>query len=126
MAVKGMHLAWIVVSDLKKAKKFFTESIGLKLGECHEENNWLELSGEDGYKLGVGTASPHNPIGKGQNAIVTITVEDMTKSRSQLSKKGVKLIGDVMEIPGHVKLQLFEDPDGNKFQLVEELSNYSS
>ena len=51
----------------------------------------------------------------------TFTVPDIKKAIGEMSKKGVKLIGEMMEVPGHVKLQFFVDADGNTFQIVEEL-----
>ena len=40
MNLKSMDLAWIVVNDLQKAIKFYTETVGLKLVEFHEEFEW--------------------------------------------------------------------------------------
>jgi hypothetical protein len=38
-----------------------------------------------------------------------------------LIKKQVKMLGEMMEVPGHVKLQMFQDSDGNHFQLAQML-----
>lgn len=122
MVVKSMELAWVVVSDFAKAKKFFTESVGLKVSSSNDEFGWAELCGKDGGALlGIATAGKHSPVGPGQNAIVTLTVDDIVKAKAQLVKKGVKMLGDIIEVPGIVKMQLFEDLDGNKFQLVEDI-----
>lgn len=120
MAIKNFGLAWIVVSDLKKAKKFFTDLVGMKVTSSSDEHGWIELSGnEGGATLGLSQENGMEPIKAGQNAVVTLTVQDLAKTRAEFAKKGVNLIGEIMEIPGHVKLQLFIDNDGNKFQLVE-------
>lgn len=125
--VKEIALSWIVVSDLPKATKFFTECVGLKISQASEEYGWVELSGyEGGATLGLAAVGAHNPISPGHNAITTFTVDNIEKATADFSKKGVKLIGEIMEVPGHVKLQLFADLDGNKFQLVEDLSNHTS
>lgn len=122
MAIKSMELAWVVVSDFAKAKKFFTESIGLSVSSSNDKFGWAELSGKDGGAiLGIATDNKHSPIRPGQNAIVTLTVDDIQKAKAQLMKKGVKMLGEIIEVPGAVKMQLFEDLDGNKFQLVEDL-----
>lgn len=123
MAIKSINLAWIVVKDLKSALKFYTESVGLKLIELHEHYGWAELSGtENGTRLGIVQQSDREPIKPGQNAIVTLTVENLTDAIAELSKKGVKMQGEVLEIPGIVKLQMIVDADNNHFQLVECLS----
>jgi len=118
--LKSSDLSWIVVSDVKKAKKFFTETLGLKELNYAEEFGWVELSGQDGGCM-IGLAQANEEMAAGNNAIITISVDDIEKSRSEFEKKGVQLIGDIMEVPGHVKLQMFTDLDGNKFQLVENL-----
>ena len=122
MAVKGMHLSWISVSDVKKSKQFFTEVVGLKVTSSAEEYGWFELAGhEDGASLGVGECKQPSPVMPGQNAVVTMTVENVEKAKAAMEAKGVIFIGDIIEVPGHVKMVFFADPDGNKFQLVENL-----
>ncbi len=123
MGIKDFKLAWIVVADLKKAIHYYTHVVGLKLLENNEKYGWAELGGEEGgARLGIAQQNDYCPIAAGLNAIVTLTVGDLAKAKSELAKKGAKSLGDVQEVPGHVKMQLFEDADGNKFQLVEELS----
>lgn len=122
--IKKIELSWIVVSDINKAKKFFVDHIGLKIDTEDKEMGWLELSGhEGGAILGIAQANDFSPVSPGQNSITTFTVENIEKAVADLTKKGVELIGDILEIPGHVKMQLFADFDGNKFQLVENLES---
>ena len=126
MSVKTMGLAWIVVKDVKKAVKFYTEIVGLKLMEFHEEFCWAELEGHDGgARLGIGQACPEmsGNVQPGQNAIMTYTVKNLEAAIADMAKKEVKLIGDVQDIPGHVKMQMFSDLDGNLFQLVQVYSH---
>ncbi len=130
MKNKGMNLAWIMASDFQKSLKFYTEVLGLTLtSPVHPEFEWAELQGEDGAMIGLGgtscaesaekEATPHAP---GKNAVLTFTVDDIEASRKELDEKGVKLLGDIQVIPGHVKMQLFCDPDGNLGQLVQLLA----
>ncbi len=128
MKIKSMDLAWIVVKDLKQSVKFYTEQVGLKLMELNEDFGWAELQGEEGgVKLGLGQIHPSNEgIMPGNNAIVTLTVDSIEDSVAELKTKGAKLIGEIQEVPGHVKLQMVQDEDGNHFQLVECLSHKCS
>ncbi|MCE5317900.1 MAG: VOC family protein [Parachlamydia sp.] len=122
MAVKSSDLSWIVVSDLDKAVRFFTEVVGLKLMTREDSYGWAELSCPDGgTQLGIALAGKENNVKPGQNAIMTFTVGDLVKAKNEMAKKGTKMVGDVLEVPGHVKLQFFNDHDGNLFQLVEQL-----
>lgn len=122
--VLSSDLSWIVVSDLKKAIKFFTETVGLKILNVSEEFGWAELGGETGGAV-VGLAQENleedEGFVAGSNAVITLTVENAEKAAEELEKNGVQLIGEMMEIPGHVKMQLFKDPDGNLLQIVEKL-----
>lgn len=124
MRAKSIELAWIIVKDFKKTVKFYTEVVGLKLTEMNEEWGWAELEGHEGEGMRLGIAQQqmeieNDPIQPGQNAILTFTVDHLEKEIQELMKQGVELIGSIEEIPGHVKLQMVRDTEGNYFQLVE-------
>jgi predicted enzyme related to lactoylglutathione lyase len=122
--VKKISLSWIVVSDLAKAKKYFTEVVGLKVSCSSEEFGWVELIGQDGGAiLGLAQANEKNSMPAGQNAIVCFTVDDIEKAKAEMAKKGAKFLGDILEVPGIVKLQSFLDADGNNFQLAQNLEH---
>lgn len=122
MPIQSIDLVWIVVKDLKSAIKFYTESLGLKLLEHHEQYGWAELSGQDGgARLGIAQKSDMEAIQPGQNAIITLTVPNLDQAIQEFSQKKVKMVGTVLEVPGQVKLQMAVDSDGNHFQLVEVL-----
>ena len=121
---KSSTLSWIVVTDLDQAIRFFTEVVGLKLLHRADDYGWAELVGhEGGSELGIALASKETQVKPGQNAIMTFTVADLLAAKDEMAKKGVKLIGAVQEVPGHVKLQFFQDQDGNLFQLVQQLTS---
>jgi predicted enzyme related to lactoylglutathione lyase len=124
VSVKSIDLCWITVSDLAKAQEFFTKTLGFKLHERDTNLGWLELKGEvGGAMLGVaqfkGGCSAEKP---GSNAVATLKVDNIVAAKATLESKGVTFLGDIIEVPGHVKLASFTDFDGNKFQLVEELN----
>jgi predicted enzyme related to lactoylglutathione lyase len=125
MNLASINLAWIVVNDLKKAIEFYTGTVGLKLMEHHEEYGWAELEGHNGgARLGVAQKCLKGEKGEddvqpGQNAVVTFTVKSLEKAIAEMKEKGATLIGEVQVVPGHVKLQMAQDSDGNRFQLVE-------
>lgn len=125
MSIKGMHMAWIVVKDIKKAIRFYTETVGLTLMSFDERFGWAEFAGkeEGGARLGVAQTSDHESIQPGQNAVITMSVEDIEAARADLLKKGATLKGEIMEIPGVVKLQMVVDEDNNHFQIVQVYSH---
>lgn len=120
MAVKEIGLSWIVVKDFKAAVKYYTEVVGLELMEMNEEYGWAELEGvEGGSRLGIAQENPKEKMLAGQNAIMTFTVANLEKTKESMLKKGANCEGDVIEIPGHVKMQTVIDADGNRFQICE-------
>jgi CreA protein len=124
MNIKRMGLAWISVKDIKGAEKFFGETLGLKVINATPEYGWFEcIAKEDGCSLGVGAYSEEyeNPVKPGMNAVLTMTVDDIVAAKKELESKNVHFIGEITEVPGHVKMATFADPDGNIFQLVQEL-----
>jgi predicted enzyme related to lactoylglutathione lyase len=119
---KSFDLAWIVVKDLKEAVKFYTETVGLKLLELHEEFGWAELQGPNGgAMLGIAQENDNDPYKAGTNACLTFTVENLEKSRDSFLAKGAKFVGEIIEVPGHVKMLTGVDGDGNHFQLAQML-----
>jgi len=121
MQVKGIMLGWIVVKNLDEAIKFYTEVVGLKLMQHTPEMGWAELSGKDGARLGIAQENDQLEQKAGINSIMCISVENIELAVEQYKKKGATLLGDIVEVPGHVKMQTFVDKDGNTFQLVCEV-----
>jgi predicted enzyme related to lactoylglutathione lyase len=122
MNLTSMGLAWIVVNDLKQAIEFYTKTVGLKLMEHNEQYGWAELEGHSGgARLGIAQkcTKEEDTNKPGQNAVVTFTVKSLETAVAEMMEKGAKLVGEKEVIPGHVSMQMAEDSDGNKFQLVE-------
>lgn len=120
MGIKSSNLTWVSVSDLKKAIKFYTETLGFKELSVTEEYGWAELQGEEGGTvIGLAVKSEDSPVQPGNNGVITLTVDNIQSSIKELAGKDVKMVGDMMEVPGHVRLQLLVDNDGNHLQLVE-------
>lgn len=123
MTVQSIDLAWIVVANLESAVKFYTDVVGLKLVEKSPEFGWAELQGHDGGAfLGIAQASPQEDHPAGHNAVITLSVANLEATVADFSKKGGRCVGEVLEIPGHVKMQSIVDVDGNKLQLVQKLA----
>lgn len=121
MEVRGNLLSWIVVKDLKAAVKFYTEVVGLTLLNESPEYGWAELSGPEGASLGIAQESSEMEIKAGSNAVMSISVDNLDAACGLYRKKGAKLVGEIVEVPGHVRMQTFLDFDGNMMQVVQKL-----
>lgn len=125
LLVKDISLAWFFVKSLEKAKNLFVDILGLKVFENHVPFGWLRLGVENGQRIGMaemGAGDPETELAPEQNAIATFTVKNIERAKKDLEEKGGHLLGEIIEISQEVKVALFKDADGNKFQLVEELS----
>ena len=58
----------------------------------------------------------------GSNAVICINVVDVVAAQAELASKNVRIIGDIQEVPGQVKMILVQDPSGNLYNVVEKLS----
>jgi predicted enzyme related to lactoylglutathione lyase len=114
-------MTWIVVADLTKAIEFYTKTLGFSLKGRYDEFGWAELAPADEHSahLGLAQQGPMEPMKAGSNAVVCINVDDIEAARTDLAKKGVRLLGEIMTIPDHVRLQTLQDSDGNTFQLAQ-------
>lgn len=111
-------LAWYTVTDLEKAKAFYGDVLGLK--KIFEMPGWAEYAHEQGAAaIGLNTNAPP-PEGSG-GATVVLGVENLDATRQRLAKRGVAFEGDVMEIPGVVRIGTFRDPFGNRLQVAQSL-----
>jgi len=110
-------LSWYPVKDLEQAKKFYGDVLGLH--KIFEMQGWAEFSHAEGQAAIALSQSP-NGTGEG-GATVVLAVENLDATRRNLSKRGVNFEGDVMEIPGVVRIATFRDPFGNRLQLAQNL-----
>ncbi len=122
MQVNGISLGWIVVKDLDAAIAYYTDVVGLKMREHTPEFGWAEFEGENGMTLGLSQENEQNPEKAGSNAVMCVSVKSLDDAIAHYKEKGARLVGEVIVVPGHVKMQTFVDPDGNAFQLVEQIA----
>lgn len=119
MEPRGIELIWVVVQDFQKAIVFYRDVLGFTLVKVHEEFQWAEFHNSTGCRFGVSGSRIDQDLQLGNNAIPTITVKDIEAARHDLVNQSVVLLGKIVEIPGRVRLQLFQDGDGNHFQLCQ-------
>ncbi len=121
MAIKKVGLSWATVSDIKKSREFFTQTLGLKVIEDDEQYGWLELQGKAGGPVfGFCTSAGSEHVKPGSNAVVTFVTDTYDETKKEFIQKGIKLFDEVSGYPGVPRMICFRDLDGNLLQLVEE------
>jgi predicted enzyme related to lactoylglutathione lyase len=114
--------ATIIVADMDKSIRFYTEVLGLKLTNRFG-NDWATVSAGEGLTIGIHPASPKYPQ-PGTKGSVLLGLEidvPMEKALSRLAGYGVDVKGSVVRSePGN--FVHLEDPDGNEIYLWEKTS----
>ena len=108
----------VYVSDMDRAVKFYSETLGLKLA-YRFGNHWASVEAGRGLTIGLHPASPDNPAGrKGSMAIGLELTGSLREAKETLQARGVRFTGQSNEGKAG-SFAGFEDPDGNQLYLAE-------
>ncbi len=104
----------VVVSDAKKAKTWYTETLGFELRE--DEDHWITVAPK-GANVTLHLCETQ-PLEKG-NTGIGFTAKDVASLETELKKKGVIFSEPAKKLPWGTVAK-FLDPDGNEFWLTQE------
>ncbi len=121
--VKKLMMLAVAVSEMPKAKEFYSEKLGLKVASDYRQDDnhwWVALTLPEG---GV-TITLTTFHGNAKPGVMTLWLgtSDLNAAHKELSSKGVNVseIGDDLHGPGSgVKWFNFKDPDGNLIHLEQ-------
>ena len=118
-AIKNLAVVSYTVSDWQKAKKFYSETLGLPVAAfITDEVGWMEFGEKDDVHLAIMLWNRPGPMPKGPGgAIAVFAVDDAYAAVAELRRKGVKC-DDVVAVPNMVTFADFYDPDGNQLQVA--------
>lgn len=105
------------VTDLDRSIGWYRDMLGFELLYRSEEIAWCELKTAVA-KVNVGLSERQEAGGPG-GATLTFGVTDIETAKADLDGKGVRQDGDIMDIPGLVRLLTFFDPDGNALMFYQ-------
>lgn len=124
-----IHHAAIICSNYAVSKRFYTETLGLKMLAEHyrteRQSYKLDLALPDGSQIELFTflnppARPSHPEARGLRHLA-FEVEDVVQSKAELESKGVVVEAiRVDEFTGR-RFVFFADPDGLPLELYETL-----
>jgi catechol 2,3-dioxygenase-like lactoylglutathione lyase family enzyme len=113
MQVERVDFVGFLTQDLARAKRFYTEVLGLE----------IESEGDSDMELTCGqvTLDIFDPSSIGQpfapsSAGLALRVTDVDAARAELEAKGVEFDGDTI-VTSVCKQAWFKDPDGNAIML---------
>jgi catechol-2,3-dioxygenase len=117
--IKGVHDIYYNVKDMKRAVKFYSEVLNMKVS--YESEHWSSMDC-GGVMVGLHWTEgdevptfPRDSHGAYCGGTLTLTSDDISSDRKTLEESGVKILGEMDEAWGH--MLIFEDLDGNVLKL---------
>jgi len=113
MNVERVDFVSFLTQDIPRAKRFYTEVIGLEI-ESEGESDLEFRAGQVTLDIldpsSIGQTSAPSPAG------LALRVPDVDAARAELEAKGVEFDGETIET-GVCRQAWFKDPDGNALML---------
>lgn len=117
--ITGVQDIYYSVTDGKRAIRFYTEGLGMRLLE--ESEHWIALDC-GGVRIGLHPEDgpiptvPRDSHGAHAGATLTLKSNDVPADRRRLEALGAKILGEADQPWGH--MLVFEDLDGNVLKLM--------
>jgi predicted enzyme related to lactoylglutathione lyase len=117
-----LELVPIPVSDVDRAKAFYTEQLGFVADVDVRPAEGVRVvqvtPPGSACSIGFGTGLPVYEAPPGSIRGLHLVVSDIDKARAELVERGVD-VSPVQDLGGGVKYAGFTDPDGNSLELQE-------
>jgi predicted enzyme related to lactoylglutathione lyase len=114
-----LELVAVPVSDVDRAKDFYTQKAGFNADHDHtvsDEIRFVQLTPPgSACSIALGKGVVDTP--PGSLAGLQLVVSDIEAARTELAERGVD-VGDVQEFPWG-RFVFFSDPDGNRWSVQE-------
>ncbi|MGZ8997287.1 MAG: VOC family protein [Allosphingosinicella sp.] len=108
------------VTNLERSLAWYRDVLGFDLLYRRDDIAWCELA-TGVARVNVGLSERQERGGAG-GATLTFGVEDLDAAKAALDEHGTRQDGEIMEIPGLVRLLTFFDPDDNALMFYEDLA----
>jgi catechol 2,3-dioxygenase-like lactoylglutathione lyase family enzyme len=107
---------WYLVRDFDAARAFYTRKLGFSETFVDKDDRWAKLE-RGAMQIAIAEGEPQDDGG-----VATVDVDDVKAEGARLRADEVD-VGTVLELHGEVRILDVFDPDGNRLQLVEDLSD---
>lgn len=114
MKIKAIGFVATPVTDIKRARAFYEEVLGLRVSEEMMGGQWIEYSvGEDTLAI-ANVGDSWTPSDQGTGA--AFEVEDFDEAIKRLKDRQVRFAAEPFETPC-CHMAVVQDPDGNKLMI---------
>ena len=110
-----MPPVWYQVRDLDSARAFYRDTLGFTETFIDFGERWARLRRGE-MEIALAEGEPHEETG-----VAHVDVDDLKAEAERLRAQGVR-IGVVFELHGQMRLLDVYDPDGNRVQLAQDLT----
>ena len=114
-----LELIQVPVSDIDRAKAFYTDQAGFVAEHDHQvsdELRFVQLT-PPGSACSIALTSGAHQMAPGSLEGLQLVVSDIEAARAELLSRGVE-VGDVQEFPWG-RFVFFADPDGNRWAVQQ-------
>jgi catechol 2,3-dioxygenase-like lactoylglutathione lyase family enzyme len=106
---------WYQVRDLNAARRFYRDQLGFTETFFDGQDGWSQLE-RGGMQIALTTGEPEPSSG-----VAHVDVDDVKAEAERLRAEGVD-VGVVVELHGEMRLLEVVDPDGNRIELGQDVS----
>ena len=113
-----LELVPVPVTDVDRAKAFYTDQVGFDADHDHQVNEQLRFVQltPPGSKCSISLTTGAHQMAPGIIEGLQVVVDDADAARAELVGRGVDA-SEVQDVGGGVKYGGFSDPDGNTLTL---------
>jgi predicted enzyme related to lactoylglutathione lyase len=111
MKVNNIAFVGIPVTDVRGARKFYEEVLGLAVSDEMINGKWIEYTVGDNTLAIANVGEQWKPSEQGTGA--ALEVENFDEAIKQLRNHGVPFAAEPFETP-YCHMAVVQDPDGNK------------
>jgi predicted enzyme related to lactoylglutathione lyase len=114
MKIKAIGFVAIPVTDIKRARSFYEEVLGLKASDEMMQGRWIEYDVGDDTLAIANVSDTWTPSDQGTGA--ALEVEDFDDAIKRLKDRHVRFAAEPFETPC-CHMAIIQDPDGNKLMI---------
>jgi len=106
---------WYRVRDLDAGRAFYRDKLGFEETYIDWDGRWARLE-RGAMEIALAEGEPE------EGGVAHVDVEDVKAEADRLRAEGIQ-VGVVLELHGQMRLLDVFDPDGNRIQLAQDVSN---
>ena len=121
--IEDVRTIGITVADQDDAIAFYVTTLGFEKrldAPINPTMRWIEVAPR-GATTSIALNAAEGSTGVGIDTGIRFTVPDAEAEHAAMRKRGVH-VGEVLRWEGVPPMYTFDDPDGNRFYVVEEMS----